>query len=434
MPRTGRNGIDEPLDENQPGFNRFGGEEESEPPAAPPDPERVSWVGGTADKLESTLKVASRSPLYQKLCGQGLSKRQRAYSQDLRVLPFTTKGDLRRAYPFGAIAVPLNQIVSFNTSSGTSGAPVGIGFTRNDILRILPAHIGSFADAGIDRTDKVQVMVHGALAAPIQSTLEEIGAMSIITGPGNDIGQLSLMSQVGSTVLIGVPSYLLHLGQARGDSQGRAVRVLLTTGEPLTEYMRVKLESVWRAEVFDRYGSVELGSAFSECEEHNGHHIFADHFLAEMVDPESGDPAPVRGEFVFTTLSREGSPLIRYRTGDLVRLEYDPCPCGRESPRLFFERRIDEMVKIKGTAVYPSTLQKVIDSFPEVDNYQVLVEKESSLDKLVIRIEAEGKDRALEEMIREAVKGATNLTPVVEFASPDSLRGKRKTKRFIDAR
>ncbi len=265
-----------------------------------------------------------------------------------------------------------------------------------------------------------------------ENALHRIGAMTALTGPGNHLGQIALIKDLGMTVVAGVPSYLLYLGQFDPRSAASVKRVV-TLGEPLNGAMRPKIEDLWGAKVYDDYGSVEFGAGFLECAQHDGHHIFWDHFLIETIDPQ-GERTDGTGELVFTTLMREGTPLLRYRTGDMARVEYDRRGCGRTHPRVYVEGRLGEMVKVKGTSVYPSAIREALTSIPQVLNFQAIVAREGGLDVLTIKAEARGTCRELAGRIAHAVKAAINVTPRVEFVPEGTLLDERKTKQFIDMR
>jgi len=382
--------------------------------------------------LRWTLSVAERSDLYSRKLPK-ISKEIRSL-EDLSLLPFTTKTELRQAYPYGAVSAPLDDLAYFIHSSGTSGKPVAIFFTQKDLERLEVPQMEAFRCCGLEKGDRAQLIVHASLALLFQNPLQRTGVLSVLSGIGNHLGQLSLIKDLGITTVFGIPSYLLHLGELGKEGDLSTVKRVVTLGEPLTETMRRKIEGEWGCEVYDDYGSVELGAGFLECGQHDGHHVLADSFLFETVDPETGEQSEGEGELVFTTLTREATPLIRYRTGDFVRIEYDGCACGRDLPRIHVIRRLGEMVKIKGSAVYPSVIEETLESFNEILNFQAVASKDGALDRLSVRIEAKRPDEDLAERIAAAVKAATNVLPVVEFAPRGSLAGERKTKRFLDLR
>ncbi|RLG42986.1 MAG: hypothetical protein DRN81_07470 [Thermoproteota archaeon] len=284
----------------------------------------------------------------------------------------------------------------------------------------------------MESKDRVQLIVAPAMGLLFENPLHRLGAMTILSGPGNTVAQAQLIRDLGVSCVFGVPSYLLHLVEKlEGET---SVKKVVTLGENLTESMRRRLERMWNVEVYNDYGSTGLCAGFLDCREHCGCHVFSDNFLVETVDPKTGEPTDDKGELVFTTLYREGSPLVRYRTGDIVRVERDRCGCGRTSPRLFFEGRIGDMVKIKGSAVYPTTLKDTMFSIEPVSNFQFVVSREGSLDVLLVRVEANRPSEALRAEIEERVKAACNVTPTVEFVPPGSLSRERKTRYFVDLR
>jgi len=392
--------------------------------------------------LRWTLRQAQRSGLYRDVSlDLGVSS-----LDDVVRLPFTSKLALRECYPFGALAVPREEVLYFCSTSGTTGRPVVVYFTGGDLDSIGEGLARSFSVSGMGSGDSALLMIHPMMAFLFQKGLHGLGAMSVLTGPGNDAAQVGLARDLGITTLFGVPSYLLHLGSLLGGGGvfGRGglevleglegLERIVTLGESLTPSMRGRIEGLWGAEVFDDYGSVELATGFLECSEHDGHHALWDHFLFETVDPVSGEPTDGRGELVFTTLKRKATPLIRYRTGDLVRIEYDECACGRTSPRIFPEGRLGEMTKVKGTSVYPSSLTEAVMAVREVLNFRFEVEKEGDLDRLVLRVEATDRGEGLAERLALVVKGVSNITPEVVFVDSGSLTGKRKTRHFVDKR
>jgi len=382
-------------------------------------------------RLRWTLSVAKKSPMYRSKLNSFKQKSIRK-PEDVLSLPFTTKQDLRQAYPYGVVPVDLERIVFFFHSSGTTGKPISVFLTNADIARTTRFQIRGFLAAGMDSNDRVQLIVAPAMGLLFEIPLHRLGAMTILSGPGNTMAQAQLIRDLDVSCVFGVPSYLLHLVEKLDGKT--SVKKVVTLGENLTESMRRRLERMWDVEVYNDYGSTELCAGFLECGEHCGCHVFSDNFLVETVDPKTGEPTDDKGELVFTTLYREGSPLVRYRTGDIVRVERDRCGCGRTSPRLFFEGRIGDMVKIKGSAVYPTTLKDAMFSIEPVSNFQFVVSREGSLDVLLVRVEANTPSEALRAEIEERVKAACNVTPRVEFVPAGSLRGERKTRYFVDLR
>jgi phenylacetate-CoA ligase len=395
-------------------------------------PEKIQKI--QLQRIRRTLEVSRGSPLYrEKLFSRGTGAKVETLG-DIPGLPLTTKEDLRKAYPFGTVAVSLRDVVYFRRTSGTSGKPAAIYFTKGDLDHSLASGARNYFMAGIRKGDRVQLAIYPQLAVVVQGGLSEVGAMSIVTGTGNDLGQLSLIEDLEVTTIFGVPSYLLHLGEAKKRGQGSTVKRIVTLGEPVNPSNRAKIENAWGAELFDNYGSAEMAQGNYECEEHDGHHALWDDFLMETIDPRTEEVTEGSGELVFTTLSREATPLIRYRTGDVVELVKDECSCGRTTPRIFLKRRLGEMVKVRGTSLYPSAIREVLHGIQGVTNFQVVLGREASLDVLTVRVESKESSDELSELIKDQVKALTNLRPRIEFVPPGSLLGETKTRELVDLR
>jgi len=399
---------------------------------------RDEIVGIQLERLKLTLSLAGGSRMYQhKFSDSGVGLGGVGSLEDLSTLPFTTKEDLRSWYPFGAVPVDLDDLALFVHSSGTTGKVIGIYHTQRDLEDIARIQSRSYYGTGIRKKDRVQLMISPVAGYSFTRSLHRLGAFTVFTGSGNPKGQVDIVKDLGISVVFGLPSFLMHLSQRYPEVCDSSVNRIISLGEPLTRAMRERLEVGWGAEVYSVFGSTELGAGFAECCKHDGHHVPWDAFIIETVDPESGEPTRDAGEMVFTTLCREGTPLIRYRTGDLVRIVHDVCGCGRTNPRVLPEGRLGEMLKVKGTALYPSVLREHLTSVSELSGFQVVVDKDGSLDRLILRVETnrEGSSTELETRLAELVKSVTGITPVVEFLPRNTLNpSSGKAKQFLDLR
>jgi len=395
-------------------------------------------------RLKYTVRyVYQNSSFYrQKLKREGTKPQSIQKLSDLSKLPFTFKDDFRENYPYGMLSTPVSEIHSVFFTAGTTGKPTAVFFTKEDAENMGDSACRGHYSIGLRAGDIAQVTF-----PPIVSWLwqcyifPKLKVFVIPMGVGNTKSQINVLKDLKTTVIVGSPSYLLYMAKAAEDMgidpQDTNLRIGITAGEMLVPATRKKIEDAWNIEVYNDYGSVELATGFLDCPEKEGHHIPADHFIFEVVDPETGESMgeDEEGELVFTTLTREATPLIRYRTRDLSRLIYDKCNCGRTHPRIAYVKgRLDDMVKIKGTSVFPSQIENAVMGIARIENYQAIVTKKGILDALVLKIETSGSSKKLAEKIEEEVKAVTRITPKVEFVKLGSLMGERKTKHFIDLR
>ncbi|HEC10759.1 MAG TPA: phenylacetate--CoA ligase family protein [Acidimicrobiales bacterium] len=366
---------------------------------------------------------------------------------DLASLPFTTKADLRSAYPLGWTAVPESEVRRIHASSGTTGKRTVASYTEGDIADWAEQFARCYRYAGVTETDRVQIMVgYGLWTAGVgfQAGCEQVGAMAIPAGPGNTDLQIELMIDLEATVLCGTSSFLLLLAEKVGET-GVSDRLALRTGilgsERSGTAMRRRIEDLLGLETFDIYGMTELygpGTGI-ECSRHDGMHYWSDYYLIEVVDPETLAPLPdgESGELVLTTLRKEAMPLIRYRTRDISRILPEPCPCGSPYPRI--ERltgRTDDMVKVRGVAIFPAMVDTTLERIPAVGSeYQIHVDRdESGRDNILIRVEAEAR-AGLTTTVQSALRSALGVRVDVEVVAPGSLpRSERKTRRMFDHR
>lgn len=366
---------------------------------------------------------------------------------DLPRLPFSTKADLRATYPLGWASVPDSELIRIHASSGTTGKRTVCAYTRGDVEDWTEQFARCFAMAGVTPTDRVQVMVGYGLwtaGAGFQAGAERLGAMVVPTGPGNLDLQLEMMLDLRSTVLCATSSFALLIAETveeRGLGEELALRTGIFGSERWGPKMRERIETLLGIETFDIYGLTELygpGTGI-ECSVHDGIHVWSDYFVVEIVDPVSGTPLPAgeEGEIVLTTLRKEAMPLIRYRTRDISRLYAEPCPCGSPHPRIGqLTGRTDDMVKVRGVAVFPAQVESVLARFEGIGSeYQLHVHREPRHgDLLVVKVEAEDRPGLRDELVHQLREGLS-VRPEVELVPPGSLpRSERKTRRVFDHR
>ncbi len=376
--------------------------------------------------------------------------------EDITKLPFTNKTDLRDTYPFGLAAVPMSQIVRIHASSGTTGKPVVVLYTRKDLSMWEESISRAFTAYGATKEDIFQIsygygLFTGGLGAHDGAT--NIGASVIPMSSGNTQKQITLMHDFGATALCCTPSYAMFLGEAMRESEWPREEFKLRIGafgaEPWTESMRVKLEESLGIKAYDIYGLSEIcgpGVGF-ECECQNGTHLNEDYFLPEIVNPETGEPLPEGqlGELCFTHLTKEGMPLLRYRTHDLTALHYDKCECGRTLVRM--DRilgRCDDMLIIRGVNVFPSQIESVILKQEEFEPHFLLeVDRINNTDTSMLKVEVKeeyftdnmsdmvGLQKKLEGELRSVI----GIGFKVKLVEPKGIeRSTGKAKRVIDKR
>ena len=406
---------------------------------------------------ETVERVYFNVPFYRnRMQESGLGPESIQTIEDLSRLPFTTKQDLRDNYPFGLFAVPMSEIVRIHASSGTTGKPTVVGYTRGDISTWSEVMARTLTCAGADRHDFIQIaygygLFTGGLGLHYGG--EKIGASVIPISGGNTVRQIQLMHDFGSTVLACTPSYALFLAEAIEESGIRRDDLKLRTGvfgaEPWTENMRIEIEQKLRIKAIDIYGLSEVigPGVASECLVQNGLHINEDHFYPEIIDPDTLQilPAGRTGELVFTTLTKEGLPLIRYRTRDLTRLNYEKCSCGRTLVRM--EKclgRSDDMLIIRGVNLFPSQVESVLLEISGIKpHYLLIVDRINNLDFLELKVEVEedffqdkiSELQSLRQKIQNAVESSIGLGLKVTLVEPKTIeRSEGKSKRVIDNR
>lgn len=409
-------------------------------------------------RLKETVdRVYHRVPYYRNLFDEiGIKPSDIKTLEDVRKLPFTTKAALRDNYPYGLFAVPLNKVVRLHASSGTTGKPTVVGYTKKDLETWSELVARIVTQAGVTADDVVQVTFGYGLftgAFGLHYGLEKVGATIVPASVGNTERQIMLMQDFGTTALVGTPSYCLHLAEvARGmgiDPASLNIRVGLFGAESWSESMRGELERAWGAKATDNYGLSEIiGPGVSgECTVEPGMHISEDHFLVEVIDPETGEPLDYgeEGELVITTLTKEALPLIRYRTRDITVLNPEKCACGRTTVRMHkVLGRTDDMLIVSGVNVFPSQIETVLmDIDGTTPHYRIIVDKKGYLDYLEVQVEVTdemftGNFRdleALENRIRDRLRSVLQINARVRLLEPRSLeRSTGKVKRVFDYR
>lgn len=408
-------------------------------------------------RLRATVeRVYHNSTFYRsKMQELGITPMDIETIDDLVKLPFTTKTDLRDNYPFGLFSAPMSEIVRLHASSGTTGKPVVGGYTRKDLSTWSEVMARTFAAGGCSRNDIFQVaygygLFTGGLGAHYGAEL--LGASVIPISSGNTEKQVQLMTDFGTTALCCTPSYALYLAEAIQE-MGVQDKLKLKYGffgaEPWTEEMRHEIEDKLRLKAFDIFGLTEVigpGVAY-DCEAQNGMHINEDHFLPEIVDPvtlQPVEPGKV-GELVFTTITKEGMPVIRYRTKDLTSLMYDECSCGRRSVRMKkIMGRSDDMLIIRGVNVFPSQIESVLLEFGETaPHYHLYVGRENNTDTFDVHVEVRPESFSddmtsmlkLGKRIEARIASVVGIHAHVKLVEPRSIeRSLGKAKRVTDNR
>ncbi len=411
------------------------------------------------ERLQETVqRVYDKVPYYrQKMQEKGVTPADIKTLADLAKLPFTTKQDMRDTYPFGLFAVEQDELVRIHASSGTTGKPTVVGYTRGDLDTWTDCVARIACMGGATKKDIAQIcfgygMFTGALG--LHYGLESIGAAIVPSSTGNSEKQIMYMQDFKSSLLVATPSYALRLAEvARGmgidPKTDLHIKTALVGSELLTDAMRAEMHAVWGEDVriTSNYGMSELmGPGVSgECLEHCGMHINEDYFIPEIIDSITGEvlPAGEKGELVITCIKKEGLPLIRYRTKDVTRLFYEPCACGRTTCRMEnLSGRSDDMLKIRGVNVFPGQIEEVVLSIPELGpHYEIIVEREGYTDKLTVRVELNKETdsfaelQRIENATRSKLKVILGLDAKIKLESPNTLqRFEGKAKRIKDLR
>jgi phenylacetate-CoA ligase len=411
------------------------------------------------ERLKRVVKYAyEKVPFYRKRFDtSGIKPEDIRSLEDIKYIPFTSKADLREVYPFGMFAVPLSEIVEIHSSSGTTGKPVVMGYTKNDIEVWKEVMARSLTTMGVTREDIIQIAYgyglftgglgfhYGALA---------IGATIVPASAGNTRRQIELMRDFGTTVICCTPSYALYLAEYAKDEMGIDPSSLkLKAGsfgaEMWTEEMRREIEKRFGIKAYNVYGLTEIigPGVAHECSEQKGLHIWEDHFYPEIIDPETGEPLPEgeRGELVLTTLTKEGVPMIRFRTRDITAFISGECPCGRTAIRIERIRgRSDDMIKVRGVMLFPYQIEKAILEVQGVEpHYQIILTRPQHLDEIEVQVEMSKEAfsdevrelEVLKKKLEKRIEETVGIRVKVTLVEPKSIpRSEGKAKRVIDKR
>lgn len=409
-------------------------------------------------RLQETVeKVYARVPHYRGLMEEkGITPGDIKTLGDISLLPFTTKQDLRDNYPFGLFTVPMSEIVRIHSSSGTTGKPTVVGYTRGDIETWSELIARTLTCARANRDSVIQVaygygLFTGGLG--VHYGAERIGASVIPASGGNTQRQIMLMQDFGTTLLACTPSYALFMGEVMGEMGIHRETLKLEAGvfgaEPWSENMRKEVQDKLGILAIDIYGLSEVigPGVSSECPEQAGLHVFEDHFIVETIDPETGRPLPPgsRGELVFTSITKEAFPVIRYRTRDISSLDIQACRCGRTQARMQkVLGRTDDMIIIRGVNVFPTQVESVLLDIGETEpHYQLIVDRRGSLDLLEVQVEVSEKmfsDKikgleGLEKVISHRIESVLGIGAKVRLVEPKTIpRSEGKAQRVIDKR
>ncbi|MCW9050032.1 MAG: phenylacetate--CoA ligase [Deltaproteobacteria bacterium] len=410
------------------------------------------------NRLQQTLNlVANKVPCYQaKFKESGFKPQDLQRLEDLHHLPFTTKEDLRLNYPYGMFAVPMRDVVRIHSSSGTTGKPTVVGYTKEDITTWTELVARFMTAAGVTEEDIVHIAFGYGLftgAFGLHYGSEAIGASVIPISGGNTDKQLMIMQDYRSSALVCTPSYGLTLAD-RMEKQGidpasLALRVGLFGAEPWSEQMRVELEQRLGIMATDNYGLSEImgPGVAGECRFKCGMHLAEDHFYAEIIDPDTGEvlPAGAVGELVLTSLTKQAFPMIRYRTRDISRLTYETCECGRTLARMEKTRgRTDDMLIIKGVNVFPTQIEEVLFQIEGCEpHYQLIVDRINNMDSLEVQVEVNERIffdemKQQRQFVVEAEKRLATVLGVsakIKLVEPSTIqRHEGKAVRVIDRR
>jgi phenylacetate-CoA ligase len=410
------------------------------------------------ERLKYTVKYCfDNVPFYNnRLSKAGVLPEKIKTLSDIQYIPYTTKDDIRDNYPYGLFAQPIKKIVRIHASSGTTGKPTVVGYTRNDLDMWANAVARFSVAVGVTDEDIAQIsfgygLFTGALG--LHKGLEKIGVSIIPISSGNTEKQIMVMQDFGTTVLVATPSYALYMAEqmtALGiDPKSLKLRIGLFGSEGSTEKMRNEIEKAFGIFSTDNYGLSEIvGPGVSgECEYRCGQHVAEDYFYPEIIDSATGEvlEAGKDGEIVFTTLCKEGIPLLRYRTHDLSKLNYEPCKCGRTHVLMDkIKGRSDDMLKIKGVNVFPSQIESVLGEIPDVaSHYRIVVSKEGYMDTIEVLVELVNGSllerykelESLHDLIHHRLQVVLGLDVKVKLVEPQTLeRSQGKTKHIIDLR
>ena len=410
------------------------------------------------ERLQATLnRVYKTVTCYKRKFDEaGIDPEDVQSLSDLARLPFTTKEDLRLNYPYGMFAVPLREVVRIHSSSGTTGKPTVVGYSRNDIKTWANLVARFLTAAGVTHDDVVQIAFGYGLftgAFGLHYGAEAVGASVIPMSSGNTEKQIMIMQDYKTTALVCTPSYALTMADRMErmgvDPKGLSLRVGLFGAEPWSEAMRREIENRLFIRATDNYGLSEIigPGVAGECESRCGMHLFEDAFIPEIIDPETCEVLPPGsvGELVLTTLTKEAFPMIRYRTRDITSLDYSPCECGRTIVRMKKTMgRTDDMLIIRGVNVFPSQIEEVLFDIEGCQpHYRLVLETEGAMDVLEVHIEVTEniffdemkKQRAFLEHVEKCIHKVLGISVTVKLVEPNSIpRHEGKADRLIDNR
>lgn len=410
-----------------------------------------------SERLVKLVKyVYNNTPFYRKKMDEiGVLPEDIINIEDITKLPFTTKDDLRDNYPFGLFAVPQSEIVRIHASSGTTGKATVVGYTKNDLDIWADCVARCFAMTGVDKNDIIQIaygygLFTGGLGA--HGGAEKIGATVVPMSTGNSKKLTTMMEDFGVTAIACTPSYLLHISELLSQENkldAIKLKTAICGAEPWTEKMRTEIEQKLNINAFDIYGLSEvMGPGVAcDCIHHKGLHVCEDHFYPEILDSATfkHKNAGETGELVFTTLTKEGLPLLRYRTKDLTSIDYSTCECGRTSARISrFKGRVDDMLIIRGVNVFPSQVEAALVDVKEISpHYMMVVDRINNLDTLEIQLEIKPEYFAdaisglekLTQKISHVITQALGLSAKIKLVEPKTLvRSEGKAVHVIDKR
>ncbi len=404
---------------------------------------------------DTVARVYAKVPIYrERMDKAGVRPEDIRTLDDIRRLPFTVKQDLRDTYPYGMFACDMTDVVRLHASSGTTGKQIVVGYTKRDLEVWDNLIARQLVAAGVGSDDFIHVAFGYGLFTGgfgLHGGAQLVGATVIPVSTGNTARQLTIMQDFGSTAICATPSYALYLAE-EAEKAGIADKLKLRVGifgaEPWTEEMRRQIEARLHIKAFDIYGLTEvMGPGVSyECSDQKGMHVSEDHFIIEIIDPDTGEPVPdgTPGEIVFTSLTKKAFPVIRYRTRDIGTVNREPCPCGRTFARMSKPKgRTDDMLIIRGVNVFPSQIETVLINLGYPPNYQIIVDRVNSLDTFEVKVELTDDNfddsvAALarkERTITEAMRSLLGIGPKITLVNPRSLtRSEGKAVRVIDRR
>lgn len=410
----------------------------------------------TKNLIEQVKHVYDNVPLYrERMDAKGVKPEDIKSLDDLKKLPFTSKQDLRDTYPYGMFAVPMEDVTRIHASSGTTGKQIVVGYTDGDMDIWDTCVARQLTAIGATKEDKVHVsygygLFTGGLG--LHGGSHKIGCTTIPVSSGNTARQLTIMQDFGSTILGSTPSYAMYLGESAEragiDTSKLPLKAGIFGAEPWTEEMRQSIEKSLNIKAYDIYGLTEIcgpGVAF-ECTEQKGMHVNEDHFIIEIIDPETGENLSdgEKGEIVFSSITKKAFPLLRFRTKDIGVITHEKCACGRTFVRMSKPLgRVDDMLIVRGVNLFPSQIEAVLLKENHSPNYQIIVDRHGSLDSFEVDIEMNEEHFSdkpsdiikMEKSLENKFKSALGIKPKVNLVSPDTIpRSEGKAVRVVDKR